>query len=109
MQIYYYSSFVCNFRDIAIEQYISWAEKYCKDAKYINVGSDTQNQQFLFAPCVNSIDTKRKEIKPENVRSLPAEVNLKECTGFILDHFEQYFGLVFLKTKLFFNIHKYFV
>jgi DNA polymerase I len=36
-------------RKVATDKFQKWAPKYCPDAKYINVNSDTQIGQLLFA------------------------------------------------------------
>ena len=40
------------------DQFLEWAQKQCPDARYMNVNSDPQKQQLLFAPCKNSFDPK---------------------------------------------------
>lgn len=38
---------------IAANRFRNWASKYCDDAKYMNVGSDTQLRQLLFGGILN--------------------------------------------------------
>ncbi|GJN12315.1 hypothetical protein PR202_ga30584 [Eleusine coracana subsp. coracana] len=40
-------------REVAAEKFQKWASKYCPDAKYMNVNSDTQIRQLLFAGIEN--------------------------------------------------------
>ncbi|KAK3121133.1 hypothetical protein QOZ80_8BG0646660 [Eleusine coracana subsp. coracana] len=40
-------------REVAAEKFRKWASKYCPDAKYMNVNSDTQIRQLLFAGIEN--------------------------------------------------------
>lgn len=41
---------------IAADRFRNWASKYCQDAKYMNVGSDTQLRQLFFGGTTNSKD-----------------------------------------------------
>jgi hypothetical protein len=34
------------------DKFRSWAQQFCADVKYMNVNSDLQIRQLLFAPCV---------------------------------------------------------
>ncbi|TXG67766.1 hypothetical protein EZV62_009041 [Acer yangbiense] len=36
-------------QEVAVNTFRNWASKYCPDAKYMNVGSDTQLRQLLFS------------------------------------------------------------
>jgi hypothetical protein len=38
-----------------------WACRYCSDAKWMNIESDTQKQQLLFAPCTNKKDKGKRD------------------------------------------------
>lgn len=40
-------------QQIAVNRFRNWASKYCPDAKYMNVGSDTQLRQLLFGGILN--------------------------------------------------------
>jgi DNA polymerase I len=40
-------------RKVATDKFRKWASKYCPDAKYMNVNSDTQIRQLLFAGIEN--------------------------------------------------------
>ncbi|RLM60798.1 hypothetical protein C2845_PM14G04030 [Panicum miliaceum] len=42
-------------REVAANKFRKWASKYCPDAKYMNVNSDTQIRQLLFGGIENSI------------------------------------------------------
>ncbi|XP_062077767.1 DNA polymerase I A, chloroplastic/mitochondrial-like isoform X1 [Humulus lupulus] len=55
-------------QEVAVNRFRKWASMYCPDAKYMNVGSDTQLRQLLFGGIQNS--------KDPNV-SLPAKKTLK--------------------------------
>ncbi|XP_058093524.1 DNA polymerase I B, chloroplastic/mitochondrial isoform X2 [Magnolia sinica] len=50
-------------QQIAAERFRKWASKHCPDAKYMNVGSDTQLRQLFFGGTVNSKD--QNETLPE--------------------------------------------
>ncbi|CAA7048432.1 unnamed protein product [Microthlaspi erraticum] len=39
---------------VAVSRFRNWASKYCPDAKYMNVGSDTQLRQLFFGGISNS-------------------------------------------------------
>lgn len=39
--------------EIYADKFMNWAVKYCEDAMDMNLDSDAQKQQLLFAPCVN--------------------------------------------------------
>lgn len=57
---------------IAVNKFRNWAAKYCADAKYMNVGSDTQLRQLFFGGIPNrkNIDESlpnEKEFKVPNV------------------------------------------
>ncbi|KAE8654238.1 DNA polymerase I A [Hibiscus syriacus] len=41
---------------IAANRFRTWASRYCDDAKYMNVGSDTQLRQLLYGGILNSKD-----------------------------------------------------
>ncbi|EOY12450.1 Polymerase gamma 2 isoform 1 [Theobroma cacao] len=43
-------------QEIAANRFRTWASRYCDDAKYMNVGSDTQLRQLLYGGIVNSKD-----------------------------------------------------
>ncbi|XVF03915.1 hypothetical protein REPUB_Repub05bG0034800 [Reevesia pubescens] len=55
-------------QEIAANRFRTWASRYCDDAKYMNVGSDTQLRQLFFGGILNS--------KDPNV-SLPEEKTFK--------------------------------
>ncbi|CAN8288344.1 unnamed protein product [Cochlearia groenlandica] len=50
-------------QQVAVGRFRNWASKYCPDAKYMNVGSDTQLRQLFFGGIYNS----------ENHEMLPVE------------------------------------
>ncbi|KAL0864479.1 hypothetical protein Bca101_043597 [Brassica carinata] len=50
-------------QQVAVSRFRNWASKYCPDAKYMNVGSDTQLRQLFFGGISNS----------ENHEVLPVE------------------------------------
>ncbi|KAH0879221.1 hypothetical protein HID58_066615 [Brassica napus] len=50
-------------QQVAVSRFRNWASKYCPDAKYMNVGSDTQLRQLFFGGISNS----------ENDEVLPVE------------------------------------
>ncbi|KAK8602817.1 hypothetical protein V6N13_085019 [Hibiscus sabdariffa] len=43
-------------QEIAANRFRTWASRYCDDAKYMNVGSDTQLRQLLYGGILNSED-----------------------------------------------------
>ncbi|XP_073268823.1 DNA polymerase I A, chloroplastic/mitochondrial isoform X2 [Populus alba] len=43
-------------QEVAASRFRNWASRYCPDAKYMNVGSDTQLRQLLFGGICNSKD-----------------------------------------------------
>ncbi|KAF4377172.1 hypothetical protein G4B88_009164 [Cannabis sativa] len=43
-------------QEVAVNRFRKWASRYCPDAKYMNVGSDTQLRQLLFGGIQNSKD-----------------------------------------------------
>ncbi|WCJ37191.1 DNA polymerase I A chloroplastic [Euphorbia peplus] len=53
---------------VAVNRFRNWACKYCPDAKYMNVGSDTQLRQLFFGGIANSKDP---------TESLPIEKGIK--------------------------------
>ncbi|CAA0813954.1 DNA polymerase I B- chloroplastic/mitochondrial [Striga hermonthica] len=64
-------------QQIAADRFRKWASKYCPDAKYMNVGSDTQLRQFLFSGIQNRKDPNEfldeKEVKVPNVDNIIEE------------------------------------
>lgn len=59
-------------QQIAADMFRNWASKYCPDAKYMNVGSDSQLRQLFFGDAQNSKNQnehgeKEKEFKVPNV------------------------------------------
>lgn len=44
-------------QEIAVNRFRNWAAKHCSDAKYMNVGSDTQLRQLFFGGIANSKNT----------------------------------------------------
>jgi DNA polymerase-1 len=50
-------------REVYVDRFIEWASKICPDAKYMNISSDAQKQQLLFAPCKNQIDVKKRKVR----------------------------------------------
>lgn len=43
-------------QQVAANRFRNWASKYCPDAKYMNVGSDTQLRQLFFGGILNRYD-----------------------------------------------------
>ncbi|KAK2635129.1 hypothetical protein Ddye_029921 [Dipteronia dyeriana] len=43
-------------QEVAVNTFRNWASKYCPDAKYMNVGSDTQLRHLLFGGTTDSKD-----------------------------------------------------
>ncbi|OMP04440.1 hypothetical protein COLO4_09635 [Corchorus olitorius] len=43
-------------QEVAVNRFRTWASRYCEDAKYMNVGSDTQLRQLFYGGIVNSKD-----------------------------------------------------
>ncbi|CAN6277087.1 unnamed protein product [Urochloa humidicola] len=65
-------------RKLAADKFRKWASKYCPDAKYMNVNSDTQIQQIFFGGIENrrrpgEILPKSKAIKVPNDETAVAE------------------------------------
>ncbi|XP_047336760.1 DNA polymerase I A, chloroplastic/mitochondrial-like isoform X2 [Impatiens glandulifera] len=59
-------------QQIAADMFRNWASKYCPDAKYMNVGSDSQLRQLFFGDAQNSKNQneygeKEKDFKVPNV------------------------------------------
>ncbi|KAJ4827344.1 hypothetical protein Tsubulata_003300 [Turnera subulata] len=59
-------------QEVAVNRFRNWASKYCSDARYMNVGSDTQLRQLLFGGDVNIKDSNltlpdKKQFKIPNV------------------------------------------
>lgn len=59
-------------QQIAADRFRKWASKYCADAKYMNIGSDTQLRQLFFGGVQNRKDPNEylpmeKEFKVPNV------------------------------------------
>ncbi|XVF70588.1 hypothetical protein PTKIN_Ptkin11bG0174700 [Pterospermum kingtungense] len=44
-------------QEIAANRFRTWASRYCDDAKYMNVGSDTQLRQLFYGGILNSKDS----------------------------------------------------
>ena len=74
-------------RESHVKTFISWATKYCEDAKYMNITSDAQKQQLLFAPAINQFDKKNKKLKDEEKRFLnkEREFSRENIEGIILE------------------------
>ncbi|XP_042452283.1 DNA polymerase I A, chloroplastic-like isoform X2 [Zingiber officinale] len=58
-------------KQIVADKFRRWASKYCEDAKYMNVGSDTQIRQLLFD------DTSRRGRNDMNFESKPESKSFK--------------------------------
>ncbi|KAH7546679.1 hypothetical protein FEM48_Zijuj01G0227200 [Ziziphus jujuba var. spinosa] len=57
-------------QEVASNRFRKWASKYCKDAKYMNVGSDAQLRQLLFGGTLNSKDP-NESLPEERVFRVP--------------------------------------
>ncbi|KAL4559789.1 hypothetical protein LXL04_031935 [Taraxacum kok-saghyz] len=73
-------------QQIAADRFRNWASKQCKDAKFMNVGSDTQLRQLFFGGIQNSKDPSQslpmeKEFKVPNVDNI-IEEGKKTATKF---------------------------
>nr|XP_043640219.1 DNA polymerase I B, chloroplastic/mitochondrial isoform X2 [Erigeron canadensis] len=71
---------------IAADRFRNWASKLCPDAKFMNVGSDTQLRQLFFGGIINSKDPSQswpleKEFKVPNVDNI-IEEGKKTATKF---------------------------
>ncbi|CAL5003786.1 unnamed protein product [Urochloa decumbens] len=65
-------------REVAANKFRKWASKYCPDAKYMNVNSDTQIRQLLFGGIENRHESSEtwphsKTFKVPNEESIDAE------------------------------------
>lgn len=72
-------------QQIAADRFRNWASKHCPDARYMNVGSDTQLRQLFFGGTANSktgdILQEKKEFKVPNVDNI-IEEGKKKATKF---------------------------
>lgn len=73
-------------QQIAADRFRNWASKLCADAKFMNVGSDTQLRQLFFGGILNSKDPSQclpmeKEFKVPNVDNI-IEEGKKTATKF---------------------------
>ncbi|XP_024977125.1 DNA polymerase I B, chloroplastic/mitochondrial isoform X2 [Cynara cardunculus var. scolymus] len=73
-------------QQIAADRFRNWASKQCADAKFMNVGSDTQLRQLFFGGILNSKDPSQclpmeKEFKVPNVDNI-IEEGKKTATKF---------------------------
>ncbi|GLU23615.1 hypothetical protein SLE2022_396070 [Rubroshorea leprosula] len=57
-------------QEIAVNRFRTWASKYCPDAKYMNVGSDTQLRQLLFGGTTNRKDP-NQSLDDERIFKVP--------------------------------------
>ncbi|KAK4744111.1 hypothetical protein SAY87_010423 [Trapa incisa] len=57
-------------QEVAVNRFRNWASKYCPDAKYMNVGSDTQLRQLLFGGILNSKDA-NEALPEEKIFKIP--------------------------------------
>ncbi|KAL5548304.1 hypothetical protein UlMin_003535 [Ulmus minor] len=65
-------------QEVAVNRFRKWASKYSPDAKYMNVGSDTQLRQLLFGGIMNSKNSdeslpKQKVFKVPNINNVIEE------------------------------------
>ncbi|KAL6538392.1 hypothetical protein OROGR_012380 [Orobanche gracilis] len=65
-------------QQVAGDRFRKWASKYCPDAKYMNVGSDTQLRQLFFGGIQNSKDSNEflpveKDFRVPNVDNIIEE------------------------------------
>ncbi|KAG8386145.1 hypothetical protein BUALT_Bualt03G0118600 [Buddleja alternifolia] len=65
-------------QQVAAERFRKWASKYCPDAKYMNVGSDTQLRQIFFGGIQNRKDPNEflpveKDFKIPNIDNIVEE------------------------------------
>ncbi|XP_058220038.1 DNA polymerase I A, chloroplastic/mitochondrial-like [Rhododendron vialii] len=65
-------------QQVAANRFRNWASKYCPDAKYMNVGSDTQLRLLLFGGTLNSKDQNEslpleKDFKVPNIEKVIEE------------------------------------
>jgi len=72
-------------REVAANKFRKWASKYCPDAKYMNVNSDTQIRQLLFGGIENRYCF---ALIPSLLLYLVIMVYLPECTS-SLDLYER--------------------
>uniref|UniRef100_A0A161ZR14 DNA-directed DNA polymerase n=1 Tax=Daucus carota subsp. sativus TaxID=79200 RepID=A0A161ZR14_DAUCS len=72
-------------QQIAADRFRNWASKHCPDARYMNVGSDTQLRQLFFGGTANrktgDILQEEKEFKIPNVDNI-IEEGKKKATKF---------------------------
>ncbi|KAL8098613.1 hypothetical protein AgCh_031398 [Apium graveolens] len=72
-------------QQIAADRFRNWASKHCPDARYMNVGSDTQLRQLFFGGTANrktgDILQEEKEFKVPNVDNI-IEEGKKKATKF---------------------------
>ncbi|KAK2639601.1 hypothetical protein Ddye_027396 [Dipteronia dyeriana] len=57
-------------QEVAVNTFRNWASKYCPDAKYMNVGSDTQLRQLLFGGNTDSKDDDVRTFKVPNTEGV---------------------------------------
>ncbi|KAK4851578.1 hypothetical protein QYF36_016504 [Acer negundo] len=62
-------------QEVAVNTFRNWASKYCLDAKYMNVGSDTQLRQLLFGGNTDSKDDDVKIFKVPNTEGVIEKVS----------------------------------
>ncbi|KAK3189169.1 hypothetical protein Dsin_028730 [Dipteronia sinensis] len=60
-------------QEVAVNTFRNWASKYCPDAKYMNVGSDTQLRQLLFGGTTDSKDDDVRIFKVPNTEGVIEE------------------------------------
>ncbi|KAK1583423.1 hypothetical protein Q3G72_023630 [Acer saccharum] len=60
-------------QEVAVNTFRNWASKYCPDAKYMNVGSDTQLRQLLFGGNTDSKDDDVRIFKVPNTEGVIEE------------------------------------
>ena len=63
-------------------RFLEWATKKCPEAAFMNIESDAQKQQLLFAPCFNQ-KNKKKVLEEERSFDTPNVVNYIEPGKFI--------------------------
>ncbi|KHN38292.1 DNA polymerase I [Glycine soja] len=64
-------------QEVAVNRFRKWATRYCPDAQYMNVGSDSQLRQLLFGGIVNRKDSSQT-LPTERIFKIPNVDNVIE-------------------------------
>ncbi|KAL2582703.1 hypothetical protein AAZV13_14G023600 [Glycine max] len=64
-------------QEVAVNRFRKWATRYCPDAQYMNVGSDSQLRQLLFGGIVNRKDS-NQTLPTERIFKIPNVNNVIE-------------------------------